>query len=188
MIGINNLYIRSHVTDSIRHGGNKRVVFYHFTTMPFLFFNKGEIRMLSFFKKKRNLSIYAPVNGEVIPLSFVPDPVFCDKLMGDGIAIIPTDGHFCAPINGKVILIAPTKHAIGLKAEDGTELLIHVGLDTVDLNGEGFHPFLKIGDSVSIGQPLMDVDLAFINSQAKSIISPIIITNDDEHKKLIHSL
>lgn len=62
---------------------------------------------------------------------------------------------------------------------------IHVGLDTVDLNGEGFHPFLKIGDSVSIGQPLMDVDLAFINSQAKSIISPIIITNDDEHKKLI---
>ncbi|PAC34226.1 hypothetical protein CEJ87_14375 [Caldifermentibacillus hisashii] len=73
--------------------------------------------MFSFFKKKRDLSIYAPVDGEVIPLSFVPDPVFRDKLMGDGIAIIPTSGHFCAPINGKVILIAPTKHAIGLKAE-----------------------------------------------------------------------
>ncbi|WP_311316105.1 PTS glucose transporter subunit IIA [Caldibacillus thermoamylovorans] len=117
MIGINKLYIRSHVTDSIRHGGNKRVAFSPFTTMPFLFSKKGEICMFSFFKKKRDLSIYAPVDGEVIPLSFVPDPVFRDKLMGDGIAIIPTDGYFCAPINGKVILIAPTKHAIGLKAE-----------------------------------------------------------------------
>lgn len=142
--------------------------------------------MFNLFKKKKDLSIYAPVNGEVVPLNNVPDPVFSEGLMGEGIAMKPTDGHFKSPIDGEVILIAQTKHALGLKAKDGTELLIHIGLDTVELNGQGFEPHVQVGDHISLGQPLIDVDLAYIQSQSKPIYTPIIITNDPEHKKKIN--
>ena len=94
--------------------------------------------MLSKLFKKRKLQIYAPVNGEVIPLDQVPDPVFSQKMMGEGVAIMPHNGNIHAPIEGTVILVSDTKHAIGLRSSDGTEILIHIGLETVSLKGKGF--------------------------------------------------
>jgi sugar PTS system EIIA component len=138
--------------------------------------------VFSFFKKSK-LQIIAPVNGEIIPLKEVPDPVFSQKMMGDGIAVIPSGGNIHAPVNGTVILIAATKHAIGIRAEDGTEILIHIGLETVALNGEGFRLAVNNGDKISVGQLLLEVDWDFINNHGKSTVTPIVITNNDDRKK-----
>lgn len=138
-----------------------------------------------FFKffKKEKLQIIAPVNGKIIPLEEVPDPVFSQKMMGEGVAIMPTSGGICAPVDGTIIQIAPTKHAIGILAEDGTEILIHIGLETVALKGEGFTVAVKENDKVSVGQLLIDVDWNFISKHAKSTITPIVITNSHNNGK-----
>lgn len=133
--------------------------------------------MLSKLFKKRKLQIIAPVNGETVTLEQVPDPVFSQKMMGEGIALLPAEGKIHAPIDGTVILIPDTKHAIALKSSDGTEILIHIGLETVNLKGKGFNTLVKIGENVSIGQPLVEVDWAYIEQHATSTITPIIITN-----------
>ena len=117
------------------------------------------------------------MDGEIVLLSEVPDPVFSQKMMGEGIAMIPTDGKVHAPVNGKVIQIAPTKHAVGMRADDGTEILIHVGLETVSLQGKGFEVKVSAGETVSVGDLLMEFDLAYIRTHAKSLVSPIVITN-----------
>lgn len=136
--------------------------------------------MLSKLFKKRKLEILAPLNGEVVPLEQVPDPVFSQKMMGEGIAIMPTDGKVHAPIDGTVVLVADTKHAVGLKSNDGTEILIHIGLETVNLKGEGFTPLVNAGDKITVGQPLIEVDWAYIQEHATSMITPIIITNSED--------
>lgn len=141
---------------------------------------KQQEMLKKLFKKQRNLSIIAPVNGDLLPIDNVPDPVFSDKLMGNGIAIDPSDGNVYSPIDGEVILIPPTKHAIGLRTKDGTEILIHIGLDTVSLNGKGFKPIVEVGDKVSIGQKLAEFQLDYIRTHAKAAITPIVITNDSE--------
>jgi sugar PTS system EIIA component len=138
--------------------------------------------VFSFFKKSK-LQMIAPVNGEIIPLEEVPDPVFSQKMMGEGIAIIPSGGNIHAPVNGTVILIAATKHAIGIRAVDGTEILIHIGLETVALNGEGFRVAVNSGDKISVGQLLIEVDWDYINNHGKSTVTPIVITNNDDRKK-----
>lgn len=115
-----------------------------------------------------------------MPLDHVPDPVFSQKMMGDGIAIMPTNGKVHAPIDGIVVLVADTKHAVALKSSDGTEILIHIGLETVNLKGKGFTPLVNVGDKISIGQPLIEVDWAHIQEHATSIITPIIITNSED--------
>lgn len=139
--------------------------------------------MFNFFKKAKSLDIYAPVSGEIIRIEDVPDPVFNQKMMGEGAAVMPNGGNLVAPVNGKVIQVAPTKHAIGLLAEDGTEILIHVGLETVALNGEGFKPAVKEGDKVSVGQLLMEVDWDYISEHAASTVTPIVITNSQDSGK-----
>ncbi|MEO2078555.1 MAG: PTS glucose transporter subunit IIA [Bacillus sp. (in: firmicutes)] len=133
--------------------------------------------------KKEKLAIFAPVNGEIIPLSEVPDPVFSQKMMGEGIAMVPEEGKVSSPVKGSVILVADTKHAVGIRAVDGTEILVHVGLETVSLNGEGFTVAVNVGDKVAAGQLLMKVDLDTIKARAKSIITPIVITNSHENGK-----
>ncbi|MDQ1147898.1 PTS system glucose-specific IIA component [Bacillus sp. SORGH_AS 510] len=133
--------------------------------------------------KKEKLAIFAPVNGDIIPLSEVPDPVFSQKMMGEGIAMVPEEGKVTSPVKGNVILVADTKHAVGIRAVDGTEILIHVGLETVSLNGEGFTVAVNVGDKVAAGQLLMKVDLDTIKVRAKSIITPIVITNSHESGK-----
>lgn len=102
------------------------------------------------------------------------------KMMGEGFGINPTEGEVVSPIAGRVDNVFPTKHAIGLKADNGLELLVHIGLDTVQLDGEGFEVLVSSGDEVNVGDPLVRFNLEFINNNAKSVISPIIITNTDQ--------
>ncbi|HEB2207810.1 TPA: PTS transporter subunit IIABC [Staphylococcus aureus] len=120
--------------------------------------------------------VHAPLTGEVTPLSEVPDQVFSEKMMGDGIAIKPSQGEVRAPFNGKVQMIFPTKHAIGLVSDSGLELLIHIGLDTVKLNGEGFTLHVEESQEVKQGDLLINFDLDYIRNHAKSDITPIIVT------------
>ncbi|HAR4899377.1 TPA: PTS transporter subunit EIIC [Staphylococcus aureus] len=120
--------------------------------------------------------VHAPLTGEVTPLSEVPDQVFSEKMMGDGIAIKPSQGEVRAPFNGKVQMIFPTKHAIGLVSDSGLELLIHIGLDTVKLNGEGFTLHVEEGQEVKQGDLLINFDLDYIRNHVKSDITPIIVT------------
>ena len=96
----------------------------------------------------------APFSGKLVPLSEVPDETFASGVLGEGIAIEPSDGLFCSPVDGTVETIAETKHAIGFAADNGLEILVHVGLETVSLNGEGFEILVKEGDRVKAGQPV----------------------------------
>ena len=108
--------------------------------------------VFNFFKKeKEELQIYAPINGQIISIEEVPDPVFNQKMMGEGVAVIPTEGSICSPVDGTILQVAPTKHAVGILAKDGSEILIHIGLETVALKGEGFQVAVTTGDKVSKG-------------------------------------
>lgn len=126
---------------------------------------------------KKKLQVIAPITGEVVSLKEVPDPVFSEGMMGEGIAIIPQEGGIHSPVEGTIILVADTSHAIGIQATDGTEILIHIGLETVTLKGEGFKTHVQVGDAVSIGQLLIEADWDYLNEHAKSILTPVIITN-----------
>ncbi|WP_057510541.1 glucose-specific PTS transporter subunit IIBC [Staphylococcus simulans] len=121
--------------------------------------------------------IYAPITGELVDITEVPDKVFSEKMMGDGIAIKPDNGDVYAPFDGTVKMVFPTKHAIGIESEDGVELLIHFGLETVKLEGQGFDILVKENDNFVLGQPLMKVDLDYIKEHAESTITPIVVTN-----------
>ena len=119
-----------------------------------------------------------PVTGRLVALANVPDSVFAQKMLGDGFAIDPTDGEVVSPVNGTVTsFMADTRHAVGITAEDGTEILIHIGIDSVKLGGEGFAGFVEQDDSVTAGQLLLKVDLEIVRSKVPSLISPIIFLN-----------
>lgn len=124
-------------------------------------------------------TVYSPIKGEVVNITEVPDKVFSEKMMGDGIAIIPETGEVVAPFDGKVKMVFPTKHAIGLESKEGVELLIHFGLETVKLEGEGFEILVEADAHIVKGQTLMKVDLDYIKQHADSTITPIVITNLD---------
>lgn len=129
---------------------------------------------------KGELDFVSPINGKVMSITDVPDQVFSGKMMGDGFAIEPQSGKIVSPVNGKVMTVFPTKHAIGLQADNGMEILIHIGIDTVGLKGEGFTAMISEGDEVKQGQALMEVDLDFVKENAPSIVTPIVFTNLDE--------
>ena len=142
--------------------------------------------MFGLFKKKP-LEVVSPMDGELVALESINDDVFSKKLVGDGVAIIPSSGTIIAPINGVVTRIFPTKHAFMISGINGIEVMVHVGLDTVELNGEGFTCLVKEGDSVNQASAILDVDFEFIKSKGKDIVTPIIITSDknieiDKHK------
>lgn len=122
--------------------------------------------MFGLFKSKSS-EINAPVNGEVVDLKEVSDPVFSEKMMGEGFAVKPSDGKICAPIKGTVKSVFPSLHALTLEAEDGLDILIHIGLDTVELNGNGFSSTIQEGQKVKAGDPLVQVDLAFLAENKK---------------------
>ena len=128
----------------------------------------------------KETDIYAPGTGHIIPLSEVPDKVFSEKMMGDGIGFVPEKGEIVAPFDGTVKTIFPTKHAIGLESDTGIEVLIHIGIDTVKLNGEGFESFVDVNEPVTQGQPLMKINLAYLKEHAPSVVTPVIITNQDD--------
>lgn len=125
-------------------------------------------------------SIKAPVTGTLIPLEQVVDEVFSEKMLGDGVAIIPKNGEVLSPVNGTIKSVIDTLHAIGIKSDDGAEILIHFGIDTVNLKGKGFKNFVKIDDRVKIGDLILKADLDIIKQHGLQIHTPIIITNMDE--------
>ena len=129
-------------------------------------------------------TIYAPMKGKVIPLSEVPDETFASGALGDGCAIIPEEGVVYAPVDGKVSMVFDTKHAIGLTSKDGAELLIHIGINTVELKGEPFEVLVADGDQIRAGQPLVRFDMDFIAKKGCSLATPVIVTNGDDYAKL----
>ncbi len=133
----------------------------------------------------KTVNAVAPLTGTVKSLEEVPDPVFSQKMMGDGIAIDPTIGKVVSPVDGEIMQLFPTKHAVGIKAKNGAEILIHIGLETVSMNGEGFEAHISEGSKVSIGDPLITYDLELVKEKAKSTITPIIITNGDDMGELV---
>lgn len=120
---------------------------------------------------------YMPIDGKIIPLSEVPDDVFAKEMMGPGFGIIPSGSTLHSPVDGKVVSVFPTKHAIGIETDTGVELLIHVGLDTVKLKGEGFETLVEQGQLVQAGDALLKLDLAYLKANAPSIVTPVIFTN-----------
>ena len=131
-------------------------------------------------KGEKLAEIIAPVNGTVIPESDIPDVAFASGMLGHGFGIIPSDGEFYSPVNGTVIDVTPTKHAYSIKSDEGAELLIHIGIDTVELKGEGFTSEVARGDKISIGTPLARVELDIIKSHNLSPITAVIIINHNE--------
>lgn len=126
----------------------------------------------------------APMTGRVLDLSDVEDKVFSDRIMGDGFAIELTESDVVSPVDGVVAMTYPSKHAFGLKADSGEEILIHIGMDTVELNGKGFESFVETNDRVKKGDLLCKVDLDYVRGQGKSLVSPIIFTTGEKVKLL----
>ena len=124
--------------------------------------------------------IVAPVSGKVIPLEEVADPTFAGKVLGDGFAIVPEDSMIKSPVNGTVELMYETGHAVGLSTDDGKEILIHIGIDTVAMNGEGFHIIAKTGQNVKCGDPLVEVDFEKIRKAGKSNSVIVIVTSGEK--------
>ncbi len=139
--------------------------------------------MINTFKKLFNrgaavakeVQLVSPLSGSILPLNELADPAF--QLLGEGIAILPVTGEVVSPAAGEVLFISPTKHAIGICTEEGVEVLIHVGIDTVNMDGEGFVSHVKKGDKVIRGQKLLTFSLELVEKKAKSILTPVIITN-----------
>ncbi len=127
----------------------------------------------------------APMTGRIIPLKEVPDDVFSSEIAGKGLAIEPVDGEVVAPCDGKVTALFPSKHALGITTEDGIEMIIHIGLNTVMLNGEGFEVHVKEGDTLKKGQKLITVDLEMLKENGYSLISPVIISNVGNFKDIL---
>jgi glucose PTS system EIICBA or EIICB component len=136
-------------------------------------------------RKVEDEGIVSPIKGVLKPITEVPDQVFAGKMMGDGFAIEPSEGTVVSPVNGKIVNLFPTKHAIGILSDTGREILIHVGIDTVKLKGEGFETLVAENDVVEQGQPLLKVDLAYIKEHATSIVTPIVFTNLAEGEKVV---
>jgi glucose-specific phosphotransferase system IIA component len=128
--------------------------------------------------------IQSPVLGKLISLDQVPDEVFSKKMMGEGFAVIPSEGLVRSPIDGEVSQIFKTGHAVGLTASNGLELLIHVGLDTVKMQGRGFEALVRNGQKVKVGDSLIRFDIDIISKEAKSIITPVVVTNTDSFKSV----
>ena len=133
---------------------------------------------------RSSIVVTAPFSGTLVPLSEVPDETFASGVLGEGIAIEPSDGLFCSPVDGTVETIAETKHAIGFAADNGLEILVHVGLETVSLNGEGFEILVKEGDRVKAGQPVAKADLALIRERGLKTITSLVLTGGADDMEL----
>lgn len=141
--------------------------------------------MFGFLKTKKSeeskeFSLVSPVQGRALPLSEVPDPVFAQKMAGDGVAIDPTGDLVVAPADGELTLVFNTKHAFALTLPNGAEILVHIGIDTVSLNGEGFEQLVTAGTNVKAGTPIIKIDREFIKSKGFSLITPVLLTNVDD--------
>ena len=135
-------------------------------------------------KKKASYVIASPFDGIAGDITTAPDEGFAGKMMGDGAAVEPTDPVVKAPADGEISFIFPTHHAIGFVTADGMEMLLHIGIDTVKLNGEGFEILVEEGAKVKKGDALMKIDLDYVKSHAPSLVSPILCTDLKENEKV----
>lgn len=140
--------------------------------------------MFSFFKKEEPFKVVACVDGKCIALSEVKDDVFSQKMMGDGFAVIPSSDTIVSPVSGTIETIFPTKHALGIKAKDGIEIILHIGLDTVNLNGEGFTVLTKTYAKVKAGDELVRIDREFLLEKGYDLSTMVIFTAG--YEKEIH--
>lgn len=131
------------------------------------------------------LTAYAPCTGDLIAMADLPDPVFAAGVMGQAVGISPREGVVYAPVSGTVTLLTHTLHAVGLESDDGLQILIHVGVDTVNLRGEGFHGFVQQGQRVRAGEPLLVMDLALIAEAGYSDVVITAVSNTDEFVSVV---
>lgn len=145
--------------------------------------SEGE-NMSLFSRKKNRVVLLSPLSGKTVELSDVNDPTFAEKILGDGTAIIPYEGELCSPLDGVVESIAETSHAIAISGDNGAEVLMHIGIDTVELKGEGFSVKVSVGERVKAGDVLIDFDIDIIKSAGYETVTPIIITNSDNYSRI----
>lgn len=131
-------------------------------------------------QKRKDQPLVSPVSGKVIAIEDVDDPVFSQKMMGDGFGVEPTDGTVYSPGTGKVVSVFPTQHAVGLELENGIELLVHIGIDTVELEGGPFQTLVKEGDKVTPDTPLSTVNLSALKDAGKKDTVVVVLTNMDQ--------
>lgn len=134
--------------------------------------------------KKKGMEIGSPLKGKCVSIKEVSDPTFSEEILGKGVAVIPEDGKVCAPADGVITTMFPTGHAVGMTVSGGAELLVHVGLDTVALKGDGFTIIAKEGQKVKKGELLMEVDLEKVKAAGYDVITPVIICNSDEYAEI----
>ena len=132
------------------------------------------------------LALKAPLTGVIVPIEQVPDPVFAQKMVGEGVSIDPLSDHLLAPCDGEIIHLHPAAHAVTIRALGDLEVLLHIGLDTVKMRGEGFAPKVKVGDRVRTGDELIAFDLDKVATGAKSLLTQIVIANSD-HAHVVHA-
>lgn len=144
--------------------------------------------MFNFLKGKSKPTLLAPCDGQVVSIESVPDPVFAEKMVGDGFAIIPTSPEILSPVDGKIIQVFPTFHAVCIESVEGLEIIVHIGLDTVELKGEGFSCFTEVGATVKKGDKLLAFTPSILEAHGKNAITPVLITNKEIIKTLDVSL
>lgn len=135
---------------------------------------------MGLFSRRKKEEFVSPMKGTLLPLERVPDPVFSQRVMGDGFAVELSGGEVLAPMSGTIVTAFPTGHAFGIKTDDEMELLIHIGIDTVNLNGKGFEVQVREGDAVKQGDVLVKVDVDYVKGQGKSIVSPVVFTSGEK--------
>lgn len=144
--------------------------------------------MFGFKKKEEEKEVLATQNGKVVNLEEVPDEVFAQKMLGDGVAIIPESDDIHSPVDGTIVQVSDTLHAYGIQTEDGLDILVHIGVNTVELKGEGFESLVKEGDKVKTGDIIAKADLDFIKSKNYETYTPILVTNFDEVRSFSKNL
>ena len=135
-----------------------------------------------FEKNAKTISLKAVEDGRTVPMDEVNDQTFAQELLGPGIAIVPSNGTVVSPINGTIATVMDTKHAVCIQGEDGLELIVHAGLDTVELNGKYYQTYKEIGDQVKAGDVLLEFDLEEITKAGYDVTTPIVITNLGDYK------
>lgn len=144
----------------------------------------GSLKKLFGGEEKEEKIIVAPVSGTAIPMSQVSDPTFSQEILGKGTAVIPSDGRVAAPADGLVTMVFDTKHAISMQTDNGAELIIHIGLDTVQLKGQYFEAYVVAGDKVKKGDLLLDFDIDKIKEAGYDVTTPVIICNTSQFPKM----
>lgn len=153
---------------------------------------EGVVIKVPFWRRKKSASsdepawirIHAPFSGKTVPLTEVPDPVFARKMVGDGVAILPESDMLLSPVGGTLTHLFPTGHAAGITTDEGLEILVHIGINTVELKGDGFTVLATPGKRVETGEPIIRIDLEKLQRTAKSMVSPVVVTNMERVAKI----